>query len=77
MKRDPDTGEERMVTIVKGFKAGPRFGVDQTEGDPLLGPDPKVASWLEDLPLRQVAEEWGLSIIAFNGAKVKLGPRKV
>ena len=66
-KRDPDTGEERKITIVKGFKAGPRFGVDQTEGDPLPGPDPKVANWLENLPLREVAESWGLSVDAFNG----------
>ena len=66
-KRDADTGEERKVTIIKGFKAGPRFGVEQTEGDPLPGPDPKIANWLENLPLREVAESWGLSIDAYNG----------
>ena len=66
-KRDKDTGEETKITIVKGFKAGPRFGVEQTEGDPLPGLDPKIASWLENLPLRDVAEEWGLSIDAYNG----------
>ena len=66
-KRDKETGEEKKVTIVKGFKAGPRFGVEQTEGDPLPGPDPKVVSWLENLPLRQVAESWGITVDAFNG----------
>ncbi len=66
-KRDKDTGEEKKVTIVKGFKAGPRFGVEQTEGDPLPGPDPKIASWLENLPLVDVAKKWGLSVDAFNG----------
>ena len=66
-KRDPDTREEKKVTIVKGFRAGPRFGVEQTEGDPLPGPDPRVSAWLEDLPLRDVAEKRGLSIDAFNG----------
>lgn len=66
-KRDPDSGEETKITIVKSFKAGPRFGVEQTEGDPLPGPDPKVLSWLENLPLRQVAEQWGLTVDAYNG----------
>jgi antirestriction factor ArdC-like protein len=66
-KRDPDTGEERKVTIIKGFKAGPRFGVEQTEGDPLPSPDPKITSWLENLPLVDVAKKWGLTIDAFNG----------
>ncbi len=67
MKRDPDTGEEKPVTIVKGFKAGPRFGVEQTDGDPLPPPDPAVMAWLESLPLRSVAESWGLSVDAYNG----------
>ncbi|MCP4896091.1 MAG: ArdC family protein [bacterium] len=66
-KRDKETGEETKVTIVKGFKAGPRFGLEQTEGEPLPGPDPKVANWLESLPLREVAEKWGLSVDAYNG----------
>jgi len=68
-KRDKDPGEERKVTIVKGFKAGPRFGVEQTEGDPLPPPDPKIANWLENPPLIGVAKQWGLSVDAFNGQK--------
>jgi hypothetical protein len=67
-KRDKDTGEEKKVTIVKGFKAGARFGLEQTEGEPLPGPDPKIANWLENLPLIDVAQQWGLSVDAFNGA---------
>jgi hypothetical protein len=66
-KRDKDTGEEKKVTIVKGFKAGPRFGLEQTEGDPLPPPDPKVTAWLESLPLRRVAESWGITVDAYNG----------
>ncbi len=66
-KRDKETGEETKVTIVKGFKAGPRFGVEQTEGKPLPPPDPNVMSWLENLPLREVAEKWGLTVDAYNG----------
>ena len=66
-KRDKDTGEETKVTVVKGFKAGPRFGLEQTEGDPLPPPDPAVTSWLENLPLRKVAEKWGITVDAYNG----------
>ena len=66
-KRDKETGEEVKVTIVRGFKAGPRFGLEQTEGDPLPPPDPKVTAWLENLPLREVAEQWGLTVDAYNG----------
>ena len=70
-KRDKETGEETKVTVVKGFKAGPRFGLEQTEGEPLPGPDPKVAAWLENLPLRDVAESWGLTVDAFNGDRAR------
>lgn len=66
-KRDKNTGEEQKITIVKGFKAGPRFGLEQTEGEPLPPPDPKITNWLENLPLIDVARQWGLSVDAFNG----------
>jgi hypothetical protein len=70
-KKNAETGAEEKITIVRSFKAGPRFGADQTEGEPLPGPDPKVMAWLESLPLRSVAESWGLSVDAFNGATAR------
>ena len=65
--QDPETGEERDVHFIYGFSSAPVFGVEQTEGDPLPPPDPAVMAWLDSLPLRGVAEAWGLSIDAYNG----------
>jgi len=65
---DPDTGDEQEVTFVAGFTSAAVFGLSQTEGEPLPGPDPHVTRWLESLPLRDVAESWGLSVDTFNGA---------
>ncbi|MFH1268631.1 MAG: ArdC family protein, partial [Planctomycetota bacterium] len=71
---DPDTGQEKERTWIYGFTSAPVFGFSQTEGDPLPPPDPAVARWLESLPLRDVAETWGLSVDAYNGrAGVALG----
>jgi hypothetical protein len=64
---DPNTGREREVPFVYGFTSAPVFGLAQTEGDPLPPADPEVTAWLESLPLRDVAESWGLSVDAYNG----------
>lgn len=54
-------GEEQM--FLTGFKAAPVYRVEDTEGDPLdyqqLEPP--------ELPLIEVAEEWGISIKAIPG----------
>ena len=70
-KKNAETGVEEKVTIVRSFKAGPRFGAEQTEGDPLPLPDPEVMAWLESLPLRSVAESWGLSVGTFDGQRAR------
>ncbi len=62
---DEDTGEERIA--VYGFKGTPVFGLGQTEGEPFLLDDRETDDWLDALPLRAVAEAWGLSVEAFNG----------
>ena len=49
---DPKTGEEVERTWIRGFTSAAVFGYGQTDGDPLPGPDPAVARWLESLPSR-------------------------
>ena len=49
---DPGTGQEKERTWIYGFTSAPVFGLSQTDGDPLPGPDPAVARWLESLPSR-------------------------
>lgn len=63
--KDEETDKER--TIVYGFKGTPVFGVGQTDGDPLPPRQSPTDDWLKSLPLREVAEDWGLSVEAFNG----------
>ncbi len=64
---NPETGEEEEASYVAGFTSAPVFGIEQTEGDPLPPPDPQVTTWLDSLPLLEVAREWGLSVDAYNG----------
>ena len=63
--------EEEEYTYIAGFTSAAVFGLEQTEGDPLPPPDPKVMAWLESLPLVEVAREWGLSVDAFNGKNAR------
>ncbi len=58
---------EKKRVAVYGFKGTPVFGIKQTEGDPLPEKDDTVEEWLQNLPLREVAMEWELSVEAFNG----------
>jgi hypothetical protein len=66
-RKDKETGEPEEYSHVAGFTSVAVFGLHQTEGDPLPPPDPEVTAWLESLPLVEVAQEWGLSVDAFNG----------
>lgn len=61
---EEDTEKERIV--VYGFSGTAVFGVEQTEGDSLPNKD-DTHEWLENLPLREVATSWGLSVEVFNG----------
>ncbi len=63
-----ESGETRERVRVYGFRGVPVFDVSQTEGEPLPAAiDADTAAWLQNLPLRDVAESWGLSIDAING----------
>ena len=62
---DEESGEERFA--VYGFRGTPVFGLGQTEGKPLPIRADETRAWLDSLPLRGVADAWGLSVEAFNG----------
>lgn len=62
--RENDKGEKYFVTV--GFRTSPRFGLEQTDGQPLQV-DEQVAGFLRSLPLRDVAESWGLKVAAYDG----------
>ncbi len=60
---DPKTGEEKIAVI--GFKGTAVFGYSQTDGEPLEG-EGELDNWLQNLPFRDVADSWGLSVEAFT-----------
>jgi hypothetical protein len=63
-----DDGETQTIQRVYGFRAQAVFDVSQTEGQPLPPQmDAATSAWLAQLPLRQVAESWGLAIETFDG----------
>lgn len=64
---DKDTGEKRKVMI--GVRGTPVFGYEQTEGDELPDRDSGKSS-IENLPLLEVAEEWGLDVQVYKGGEM-------
>lgn len=62
---DEVTGEERVA--VHGFRGTPVFGLEQTDGEPIPETVNGADDWLRALPLREVAESWGLSVGAYDG----------
>ena len=62
--RDKETEEERVIVV--GFRGVPVFGVEQTDGEP-LPVDVENERFLDGLPLRQVADHWGLSVESYTG----------
>ncbi|MBP8123738.1 MAG: hypothetical protein KAZ26_13930 [Caldilineaceae bacterium] len=61
---DEATGEKRSVLV--GFRAGTRFGIEQTEGDSVDALEHPTA-FVDTLPLLGVAKAWGLAVSTYNG----------
>lgn len=53
-------------TRVFGFRGGPRFGIEQTDGPP-IPESTEEASFLSSLPFMELAEKHGLGVVTFNG----------
>ena len=67
MKKELDEEKKEERTIIYGFTGTPVFGLAQTEGEPLPNGDTEIGSWLDAIPLREVANAWELSVEAYNG----------
>lgn len=63
---------DERIAVVSGFRAAPVFGYEQTEGEP-LPTEPADVAWLEELPLRAVADRWGIAVDLRDGATGVLG----
>jgi hypothetical protein len=61
-----DEQYEFEYKMVIGFKAGARFGIEQTDGEPLADSSHKQA-FIDALPLIDVARAWGIEVITYSG----------
>jgi len=74
-KVDDPKAEGGKRTIIRGFRAVTVFGLEQTDvideakWEKHNKANEKVDQFLSDLPLREVAEEWGLTLQAYSGKK--------
>jgi len=65
--------EEEYIKVLIGFKTIPVFRFEDTEiydqelWEKKSGIDVEEIKRLENLPLREVAEKWGLSVTSYNG----------
>jgi len=66
VERKNAAGETEKRLIVVGFKATAVFGLCQTEGEPVQL-DQEAERWLHNLPLVDVASQWGLTVQSYNG----------
>jgi len=71
---DEATGETEEIHVVTGFVTIPVFGYSQTEGEPLSF-EAREESFLDSLPLLEVARSWGLEVTTtpFGGELGVLG----
>lgn len=71
VEKSPATGQDEERSILYGFTSVPVFGFEQTDGADLPTGDERVDGWLRSLPLREVAESWGLAVATFNGERAR------
>jgi antirestriction protein ArdC len=67
-KVNEETGKEYTITV--GFKTGARFGIEQTDGDPIVD-EGAQQRFIDALPLIEVARSWGIEIATYNGVEGK------
>jgi len=76
-RKDPDSGEERAVKVPVGFGAVKVFGLEQTDvaneelWEKHRPDDSQTREFLDGLPLKDVADAWGLKLTAYNGVEGK------
>jgi len=54
--------------VLYGFRSVPVFAIEDTEGEPLPEKDDGYDTWVTELPLAEVAQEWNISVGAYSGS---------
>jgi hypothetical protein len=65
---ESDDDRERERQIIYGFRSVPVFAVEDTEGEALPDGDDRYDSWVRDLPLLEVAADWGIHVGTYTHA---------
>ena len=68
IKERNDKGEEVERRVLYGFKGIPVFAIEDTEGKPLPATDDRYGSWMQELPLLEVAQSWGVTVGTYSGS---------
>ncbi len=63
-----DAGDEAKRQILYGFRSVPVFAVEDTEGEDLPQGDDQYDTWIQELPLVEVAERWGINVGSYSHA---------
>lgn len=61
-----DAGDEQKRQVLYGFRSVPVFAVEDTEGDPLSQGDDHYDAWIQDMPLFEVAQRWGINVGSYS-----------
>jgi len=56
VREEKDNGEQAERRVLYGFRSVPVFAVEDTEGEPLPESDDRYSSWVQELPLLEVAK---------------------
>jgi len=66
--KDKNTkGEDVERRVLFGFRGIPVFAVEDTEGEPLPACDDRYDSWMQQLPLLEVAKSWDITVGTYTG----------
>jgi antirestriction protein ArdC len=69
IKEKDAKGEEVERRILFGFKSIAVFAVEDTEGEPLPATDDRYNSWMQELPLLEVAKAWNITVGTYTGSE--------
>lgn len=69
VREKSDKGEETDRRVLYGFRSVPVFALEDTEGQPLPASDDRYDSWVQELPLLEVAKAWGITVGTYSGSE--------
>jgi hypothetical protein len=67
LKVTDSKGIEKEIQALYGFKSAPVFALESTDGKPLPPADSEALTWIDSLPLVEVARVWNLKVDVFDG----------